>query len=285
MKNFEFSLTDKVMEKINRFTRKPLEKDRVYAFPVILCDNEIDRDNERFSVSSLEKLASLFIGKTGIFDHDPKGSNQTARVFDTFIYTDKNEKTSYGEPYTCLVARAYMVKTNKNAPLIEEIDAGIKKEVSISCSVAKKVCSVCGRDIYKEPCSHVKGKSYGDKKCFVSLEEPLDAYEWSFVAVPAQVSAGVSKTFGGEEKGRQLPEHEYIRRLEDENYQMRKALEARAQALCQLLGDEGRGAVSDLGGLSAPELIAKIAALALKATRKGTPQIKAKKDTNKNYRL
>ena len=45
-------------------------------------------------------------------------------------------------------------------------------------------------------CRHVKGETYGTKLCFTQLEEPQDAYEWSFVAVPAQREAGVLKRFG-----------------------------------------------------------------------------------------
>lgn len=50
----------------------------------------------------------------------------------------------------------------------------------------------------KSPCTHIKGAKYGDKTCSVILDEPFDAYEWSFVAVPAQKNAGVTKQFGGE---------------------------------------------------------------------------------------
>ena len=42
----EFTLTEELLEKLNRFTRKPLTADEVYAFPVVLCDNEIDRDGD-----------------------------------------------------------------------------------------------------------------------------------------------------------------------------------------------------------------------------------------------
>ena len=68
------------MAKINRFTRRELGEEEVYCFSAILCDNEIDRDQEKFSRQALEKLAELFIGKTGIFNHDrrakirPRGS-------------------------------------------------------------------------------------------------------------------------------------------------------------------------------------------------------------------
>ena len=79
----DFEIDDYIMAKINVHTRKELSKDEVYAFPVILCDNEVDRDNERFSIDSLNVLKEMFVGKTGIFDHNPKGENQTARIFDT----------------------------------------------------------------------------------------------------------------------------------------------------------------------------------------------------------
>lgn len=189
-------MADNSMEKINRFTRRELKPEEVYTFPVILCDNEIDRDCEKFSVAALKKLAELYIGKTGIFNHDPKGENQTARIYDTEVLSDPTRKTADGEEYTYLRAYAYMVKTDSNADLIREIDGGIKKEVSVGCSVSREVCSVCGHDRRKGDCAHRKGRSYNGRKCHYILDEPTDAYEWSFVAVPAQKGAGVTKKYG-----------------------------------------------------------------------------------------
>lgn len=183
-----------MLEKLNRFTRREHTEDEVYIFDVILCDNDVDRDYEAFSDNALEKLRELFIGKTGIFDHNPKGSNQTARIFDTEIITVPDKINSYGRPYKQLKASAYMVRTAANSDLIKEIDGGIKKEVSISCSAKKSVCSICG----KENCIHVKGRKYGSELCFHTLDDITDAYEWSFVAVPAQVNAGVTKYFGND---------------------------------------------------------------------------------------
>ena len=99
-----FEINDEIMAKINTYARKELSPEEVYAFPVILCDNDVDRDYECFSVKSLETLAELFIGKTGIFDHNPKGENQTARIFDTEVKTDNSKKNVYGEDYTYLLA-------------------------------------------------------------------------------------------------------------------------------------------------------------------------------------
>lgn len=191
------------LKAINRYTRRPLGADDVYIFSLILCDNEIDRDFERFSVNALEKLAGLFVGKTGIFDHSMKGSDQTARIFHCELQQDDSKITKAGEPYVCLKAKAYIPKTEKNADLITEIDAGIKKEVSVGCCVSNIYCSICKSDMKKGECRHIKGKSYSGQICHGVLDNPTDAYEWSFVAVPAQKRAGVVKSFspfkGGEE--------------------------------------------------------------------------------------
>ena len=66
----------------------------------------------------------------------------------------------------------------------------------MGCSMGRSICSVCGAE--SGSCQHVKGQMYDGKLCFAELREPLDAYEWSFVAVPAQRSAGVLKRFGQE---------------------------------------------------------------------------------------
>lgn len=189
------ALPEEEMKLIGKFARKELKREEIYTFSVILCDNEIDRDNEKFTIPALKTLAELFVGKTGIFDHNMSSKDQNARVYETQVVTDETRKTSDGEPYTYIKAKAYMVRTEKNRDLITEIDAGIKKETSVGCSVRKISCSICGKDIKSEGCEHRKGKAYGGKLCCYLLEDPADAYEWSFVAVPAQKNAGVIKSF------------------------------------------------------------------------------------------
>lgn len=189
------TVSDEDLSMINNFTVTPLNKNDVFCFNVILCDNEIDRDIERFDVASLEKLKSLFIGKPGIFDHSMMGKDQTARIFDVSLVFDNSKKTSLGDDYAYLKAKAYMPLTDKNKDLVTEINAGIKKEVSVNCSVEKKYCSICKKDVRFSNCSHEKGVEYNGELCHHILSDPTDAYEWSFVAVPAQKNAGVTKSF------------------------------------------------------------------------------------------
>ncbi len=88
-----------------------------------------------------------------------------------------------------------MPRLAKNEDLIKEIQSGIKKEVSVGCSVSRSVCSICGSDSNTDSCHHKKGRKYKGKLCYRELCDPYDAYEWSFVAVPAQRNAGVTKSF------------------------------------------------------------------------------------------
>ena len=179
---------------INRLAKSELGPDQVYTFAVRLCDNEVDRDWERFDEEALEILSGLFVGKSGIFDHNWSAEGQTARLYRTEVCREGGA-TMAGDGCQYLKGYAYMLRNEKNSALIEEIEAGIKKEVSVGCSVSGRVCSICG----KERCGHQGGRRYDGKLCYFTLREPTDAYEWSFVAVPAQRKAGVIKAFTKEQ--------------------------------------------------------------------------------------
>ena len=202
------------LEKLNRFTRREHTAEEVYLFDVTLCDNDIDRDLERFSDEALSEMAGLFVGKTGIFDHDLRSGSQTARIYDTRVEPDGSRLTRDGRPYTALKASAYMIRTGSNADLIREIEGGIKKEVSVSCSAGRRICSVCGADRSEGNCVHVPGRMYDGKLCHTVLENIQDAYEWSFVAVPAQVNAGVTKQYHREE-GPDMQKEELLAQVEE----------------------------------------------------------------------
>ena len=186
-------LTAEELEKINRLTRREFSAEELYCFRVVLCDNEVDRDLEQFDPATLEQLAGLFVGKTGIRDHQPSSQNQQARIYEAAVEQFPGKYNSLGEPYCALVARAYMVRTESNRDLILEIEAGIKKEVSVGCSVRESVCSICGANRTLCDCGHHKGETYDGRLCYTILRDAQDAYEWSFVAVPAQRQAGTSR--------------------------------------------------------------------------------------------
>ena len=188
-------LPEEELALINRHTLRELTRDEVFCFTLTLCDNCVDRDMERFDVPALHKLAELFDGKTGIADHSMKSEDQVARIYKTWVEEDPTNQTMNGEPYTCLKAKAYMPVTEETKEKIAQIKSGIKKETSVSCAVGAVRCSICGSNMKAGGCRHQKGKLYDGKVCHGVLTDPADAYEWSFVAVPAQRSAGVTKSF------------------------------------------------------------------------------------------
>ena len=195
-------ITEAELAEINKHTLSPLTADDVFTFKAVLCDNEVDRQSERFTIKALEDLKNLFIGKTVIKDHSWSADDQVARIYATELILDEEKKHTSGEPSAQLVAYCYMVKTSSNADLIAEIKGGIKKEGSVGFRASSVICSICGTDNAKNYCRHFPGKSYekegGPQLCIFTLAGVSDAYEFSLVAVPAQKAAGVRKSYTGE---------------------------------------------------------------------------------------
>lgn len=203
-----YDITDDDLVKINQFTLEPVTKDDIYVFKTIVGDNELDdRNDEPFNLQALKDLKELYVGKTVIKDHRRSAENQVARIFDTELVTE-NKTTGAGEPFTKLITKQYMLKTDSNKDLIAEIKAGIKKEVSTGCVPKKAICSICGTDNIKSYCHHWWGKEYdtkdGKKRCYFTLDGAKEAYELSLVAVPAQPRASTIKASNKLEKIKQI---------------------------------------------------------------------------------
>ena len=217
--------TEAQLERINLQTKSPVQAEEVYCFAVRLCDDEVDRDFERFSPEALEKLAELFVGKTGVVDHTWSSEKQLARVFEAGV--------EYADGRAFLKAWAYMLRGERTDGVIREIEAGIKREVSVGCAMGKSICSICGADYGS--CGHEKGQVYGGKTCVAVLCEPLDAYEFSFVAVPAQRCAGVMKRMEDEASDLDRYAMRALRKQAELGRVYRKALQERVARLTMLV--------------------------------------------------
>jgi len=222
------------LEAINAQAKAQLEAEQVYVFSLRLCDDRVDRDYERFDTAALPGLAKLFIGKTGICDHKWSTDAQVARIFAAEVV--QQEGISY------IKAWAYIRRGGSADEVIADIEAGIKKEVSVGCAMGYSVCSICGGEY--GACGHQKGEYYDGQLCCAILKEPVDAYEFSFVAVPAQRDAGVLKSlgrgsrtlkeladsFGAQEEYRQLWKEarlgrQYCKQIQDDVVRLCLALE------------------------------------------------------------
>ena len=212
------------LEAINAQAKGKLTAEQVYEFSLRLCDDQVARDGERYDTVALPELAKLFIGKTGIVDHKWSSDSQVARIFAAEVV--KEEGISY------IKAWAYIRRGGHADEVIAAIEAGIKKEVSVGCAMGRAVCSVCGSEY--GTCGHVKGESYDGTVCCAILKEPMDAYEFSFVAVPAQREAGVLKAVGSRRTLKELAD-EFGAQAEYRELVKQAQLGAQYQ---KLLGDE-----------------------------------------------
>ena len=150
-----------------------------YKFEIRLCDTKIDRDFERFTLPCLRKLSEMFVGKNGFL-----GQDNIAKILSAVVLKEKD-----GEWF--IKANASIKNIPENFKVIEEIKSGKKKEVSIGCSVATRTCSICGDSTGS--CDHKPGKYYNGKQCVMELDNPIDVYEWAFVATPAKKEANMDK--------------------------------------------------------------------------------------------
>ena len=146
-----------------------------YKFEIRLCDTKIDRDFERFTLPCLRKLSEMFVGKNGFV-----GQDSIAKILSTVVIKGKD-----GEWF--VKANASIKNIPENFKVIEEIKSGKKKEVSIGCSVATRICSICG----DSTCHHKPGEYYNGKQCFMELDDPTDVFEWAFVATPVKEEANM----------------------------------------------------------------------------------------------
>ena len=248
------------LEAINAQAKGKLDAEQVYVFSLRLCDDQVDRDGERFDTAALPELAKLFIGKTGIVDHKWSSDSQVARIFATEVVME--------EDVSFIKAWAYIRRGGRSDEVIADIEAGIKKEISVGCAMGRSVCSICGSDY--GTCGHSKGEWYDGAVCCAILKEPMDAYEFSFVAVPAQRDAGVLKALGGSRCLKELAEEfgvqaEYRALFKDaqlgRQYQKRLADDVVRLCLSLGLGVEEPVLRGMMGKASAEELMKMKAAL------------------------
>lgn len=190
-------VTEDDLKLINQYALKVLTPEEVYTCSVFLCDNDIDRDGERFTESCLDGLAPLFLGKTGIFNHSWDSKDQVARIYRTEVVNGTG-KAATGSQLKQLKADIYMLRAEDTEKVIQKIEGGILKEVSVGVAVKSQTCSICGGKMQWGECEngHEKGREYEGKTCHTELSDPADAFEFSFVAVPAQRKAGVAKSYG-----------------------------------------------------------------------------------------
>lgn len=186
------TITEGQLEKINKFTTTAFVQEQLFTFEMLLIDDSVTRNFTLYPESFQRKMLRnpvgggnwiglpMLMGRTE--DHEAMASNQVGRIFDA-----KLVKTPRGRIGT--LASVYIPVNKSNNALIENIKAGIHKEVSIGVSVEEPTCSICGYDVRE--CSHEPGETYSEQICHIVMNGKVEGQEVSFVAVPGNLNAKI----------------------------------------------------------------------------------------------
>lgn len=143
----------------------------LFIFNVKLLDSYME-NNECIAYHEIEELHNkkVFNGKLIYYKGKP-----VARIFHTLLISDNDYNLN---PQRELRAYAYTVRHAGNDDIIEKIEYGLLDKVSVSYSVAKITCSICG----KQSClNHTFGHNYNGEIAQHRLENVTDIYSIDFV--------------------------------------------------------------------------------------------------------
>lgn len=180
-------------EMIKRFLPQDKRNDYIrwedyYVFKIILCNNDVDKDRDRFSIPALYQIRDMAIGKNGILDTMPSKENKSniARIFDCSVEYDKGKTTIDGEPLLYVQAYAFLDKRISDGcgAIAQKIKEGFYNEVSIGCSIYE---------------SHKVGlfdSELAPEYEITVIDSITDLYEWSIVQKPDVLNCPLKRKDG-----------------------------------------------------------------------------------------
>jgi hypothetical protein len=180
------------LAQINRFALEPLAAGELYVRQVRLATDAYDRTWERLPRVMLERFALTLPGKPLLLGHD-HGETPTGLWFAAAV-----RQARPGEPGEwCLDAWFYLRKSEANAEIRRQIDAGVIRYASIGFRHDGVQCDVCGA-VMDRPggCEHWPGReANGQAATFTYAGDPerVEAHEGSLVYLGAQYGAELVK--------------------------------------------------------------------------------------------
>jgi hypothetical protein len=157
-------INDQEKQLIQACCRKDLKDEQLFVFDINLCDNEIDKDKECFSVAALYQIAEMIINKTGVIDIENK--NIIGKIYSAKVCCDTCRKTVYGDDYQYIKARAFIYINNKTKLICDLIKNNQIQEVNISCSAR-----TCNKLTYTTK----RGLQFE----YTELRDIIEVYEWN----------------------------------------------------------------------------------------------------------
>ena len=120
-----------------------LDESKVFFFgPFLICASGKNFNHTELVGEAQQAVVKDWIGKPiyyGEIDHDEKAKNQVARIYDSWTEERNGRTETWGKDYG--------IVTDSNKDLFDEIDGGVKREMSCGIDVSKSSCSVCSTEI------------------------------------------------------------------------------------------------------------------------------------------
>jgi hypothetical protein len=184
---------------INRFALEPLEASEVYVRQVRLATDAYDRTWERLPRVYLERLAQTLPGKPLLLGHDHR-ETPTGLWFAATV-----RRAAADEPGEWVLdAGFYLRKSEANAEIRRQIDAGVIRYASIGFRHDGVQCDVCGA-VMDRPggCEHWPGREVNGQAAtftYAGNPEHVEAHEGSLVYLGAQYGAELVKELGASDE-------------------------------------------------------------------------------------
>ncbi len=157
-----------------------------YVFKIILCNNDVDKDHDKFSIQALYQIRDMAIGKNGILDTMPNNKSNIARIFDCSVEYDKGKTTIDGEPLLYVQAYAFLDKRISDGcgAIAQKIKEGFYNEVSVGCS------------IYESHKESFFDSEFAPEYEITVIDSITDLYEWSIVQKPDVLNCPLKRKDG-----------------------------------------------------------------------------------------
>lgn len=136
MKRVEW--TQERLDKVKKYCGSSFDDGSLtMLFSFVAADNDIDKDNERFSLKSLKTISSMLVGKVGHIGLSNE-KQALARVVESNVRIDSNKRTKSGSVYIYVEAIAYIKRTPATEKICEKIENDEITEISLGVSCKSK---------------------------------------------------------------------------------------------------------------------------------------------------
>lgn len=218
--------TAEQLAKINTLTKRPFSAEEVFVFDTkmvgdaLIPGRYIKLTRELLEVYTKDAQAGNVAFQlnhrwASCFD-TPKGVFNMGRVFDSWLAeADDVEGETVAQFGSVYIPRGRTKDGVSTDEVIQSIEDGSLRDVSVGIGWEVSECSICGNDYFSGKCEHFAGREYDGKLCYIVAKPPGDQFELSGVFAGAYPTAEVLSEIG-RTAGMELVDHvEDLKMLEE----------------------------------------------------------------------